>query len=48
MTLKNEIKNLGGLFVIGTERMESRRVDNQARGRSGRQGDEEVQYFLLV
>ena len=37
---KNEIKSLGGLFVIGTERMESRRVDNQARGRSGRQGDE--------
>ena len=34
------IKSLGGLFVIGTERMESRRVDNQARGRSGRQGDE--------
>ena len=37
---KNKIKELGGLFVIGTERMESRRVDNQARGRSGRQGDE--------
>ena len=36
---KNEIKSLGGLFVIGTERMESRRVDNQARGRAGRQGD---------
>ena len=37
---KEKIKSLGGLFVIGTERMESRRVDNQARGRSGRQGDE--------
>ena len=36
--LRDEIKKLGGLFVIGTERMESRRVDNQARGRSGRQG----------
>ena len=34
---KNKIKTLGGLFVLGTERMESRRVDNQARGRSGRQ-----------
>ena len=34
-----EIKNLGGLFVIGTERHESRRIDNQLRGRSGRQGD---------
>ena len=38
---KNKIKSLGGLFVIGTERMESRIVDNQARGRSGRLGDEE-------
>jgi len=37
---KESVKSLGGLFVIGTERMESRRVDNQARGRSGRQGDE--------
>ena len=36
---KNEVKKLGGLFVIGTERHESRRVDNQLRGRSGRQGD---------
>ena len=43
---KELIKSLGGLFVIGTERMESRRVDNQARGRSGRQGDEEVQFFM--
>ena len=44
---KNEIKNLGGLFVIGTERMESRRVDNQARGRSGRQGDEGNSIFFV-
>ncbi len=35
----NEVKELGGLYVIGTERHESRRVDNQLRGRSGRQGD---------
>jgi len=38
---------LGGLFVIGTERMESRRVDNQARGRSGRQGDEGSSIFYV-
>mgnify|MGYP001292825942 FL=1 len=44
---KNLIKNLGGLLVIGTERMESRRVDNQARGRSGRQGDEGVSIFYV-
>ena len=44
---KNDIKNLGGLFVIGTERMESRRVDNQARGRSGRQGDEGNSIFFV-
>ena len=36
-----------GLFVIGTERMESRRVDNQARGRSGRQGDEGSSIFYV-
>ena len=46
-TNKNEIKSLGGLFVIGTERMESRRVDNQARGRSGRQGDEGSSIFYV-
>ncbi len=34
-----EVKNIGGLYVIGTERHESRRIDNQLRGRSGRQGD---------
>ena len=44
---KAEIKKLGGLFVIGTERMESRRVDNQARGRSGRQGDEGSSIFYV-
>ena len=44
---KEEIKSLGGLFVIGTERMESRRVDNQARGRSGRQGDEGSSIFFV-
>ena len=44
---KKKIKELGGLFVIGTERMESRRVDNQARGRSGRQGDEGSSIFYV-
>ena len=44
---RDEIKKLGGLFVIGTERMESRRVDNQARGRSGRQGDEGSSIFFV-
>ena len=43
---KHKIKSLGGLYVIGTERMESRRVDNQARGRAGRQGDEGSSIFL--
>jgi preprotein translocase subunit SecA len=44
---REKIKSLGGLFVIGTERMESRRVDNQARGRSGRQGDEGGSIFFV-
>ncbi len=44
---KDKIKSLGGLYVIGTERMESRRVDNQARGRSGRQGDEGSSIFYV-
>nr|MBT6353649.1 preprotein translocase subunit SecA [Pelagibacteraceae bacterium] len=44
---KNKVKSLGGLFVIGTERMESRRVDNQARGRAGRQGDEGSSIFYV-
>ncbi len=44
---KNKIKNIGGLFVIGTERHESRRIDNQLRGRSGRQGDEGNSIFYI-
>ena len=44
---KSKIKSLGGLYVIGTERMESRRVDNQARGRAGRQGDEGGSIFYV-
>ena len=46
---KNEIKvkNLGGLFIIGTERHESRRIDNQLRGRSGRQGDPGASIFYI-
>ena len=44
---KIKVKSLGGLYVIGTERMESRRVDNQARGRSGRQGDEGNSIFFV-
>ena len=44
---KEKVKSLGGLFVVGTERMESRRVDNQARGRSGRQGDEGSSIFYV-
>jgi len=44
-----EVKKLGGLFVLGTERHESRRIDNQLRGRSGRQGDPgESQFFLSL
>lgn len=44
-----EIKALGGLFVIGTERHEARRIDNQLRGRSGRQGDPgETQFFVSL
>lgn len=44
-----EIRNLGGLFVLGTERHEARRIDNQLRGRSGRQGDPgETQFFVSM
>jgi preprotein translocase subunit SecA len=44
-----EVKSLGGLFVIGTERHEARRIDNQLRGRSGRQGDPgETQFFVSL
>ncbi len=45
--LTDEIKELGGLYIIGTERHESRRIDNQLRGRSGRQGDPGVSQFYL-
>jgi preprotein translocase subunit SecA len=41
------IKNLGGLYIIGTERNDSRRVDNQLRGRCGRQGDPGISRFFL-
>ena len=41
------VKEAGGLFIIGTERHESRRIDNQLRGRAGRQGDEGVTRFYL-
>ncbi len=44
-----EVKALGGLFVLGTERHEARRIDNQLRGRSGRQGDPgETQFFVSL
>ncbi|MEK7609621.1 MAG: preprotein translocase subunit SecA [Patescibacteria group bacterium] len=44
-----EIKKSGGLFVLGTERHEARRIDNQLRGRSGRQGDPgETQFFVSL
>ncbi len=47
--LYEEIKGVGGLFVIGTERHEARRIDNQLRGRSGRQGDPgETQFFVSL
>lgn len=42
-----EVKALGGLYVIGTERHESRRIDNQLRGRSGRQGDPGMSKFFI-
>lgn len=44
---QEEILKLGGLYVIGTERHESRRIDNQLRGRSGRQGDAGVSQFYV-
>lgn len=43
----DEVKKLGGLYVLGTERHESRRIDNQLRGRSGRQGDPGESRFYL-
>jgi preprotein translocase subunit SecA len=45
--VNDEVKSLGGLYIIGTERHESRRIDNQLRGRSGRQGDPGVSQFYL-
>ena len=46
---KKEVQNLGGLFVLGTERHEARRIDNQLRGRAGRQGDPgETQFFVSL
>lgn len=42
-----KVKSLGGLFVIGTERHDARRIDNQLRGRSGRQGDPGATQFLV-
>ncbi len=44
---QEKVKALGGLFVIGTERHESRRIDNQLRGRAGRQGDPGASQFFL-
>ena len=44
---KKQVKEMGGLFVIGTERHESRRIDNQLRGRSGRQGDPGNSIFFI-
>jgi preprotein translocase subunit SecA len=45
--VSDEIKALGGLYIIGTERHENRRIDNQLRGRSGRQGDPGISQFYL-
>jgi preprotein translocase subunit SecA len=44
---REEVVRLGGLFILGTERHESRRIDNQLRGRAGRQGDPGVSKFYL-
>ena len=46
-TAREQARKAGGLFVIGTERHESRRIDNQLRGRSGRQGDPGASHFFL-
>ncbi|HWO06958.1 MAG TPA: preprotein translocase subunit SecA [Candidatus Paceibacterota bacterium] len=46
---EQEVKSLGGLFVLGTERHDARRIDNQLRGRAGRQGDPgETQFFVSL
>ena len=44
---KKTVLEAGGLYIIGTERHESRRIDNQLRGRSGRQGDPGASKFFL-
>ena len=46
--LGDGVEELGGLAVIGTERHESRRIDDQLRGRSGRQGDREIVVFTYL
>ncbi|UQA62149.1 preprotein translocase subunit SecA [Polyangium aurulentum] len=43
----NEVREIGGLYIVGTERHESRRIDNQLRGRAGRQGDPGTSRFFL-
>jgi preprotein translocase subunit SecA len=49
MALADEVRKLGGLFILGTERHESRRIDNQLRGRAGRQGDPgESRYYVSL
>ena len=45
--IDDEVRALGGLFILGTERHESRRIDNQLRGRAGRQGDPGASQFFL-
>ena len=47
IVLDEDVKELGGLFVLGSERHESRRIDNQLRGRAGRQGDPGVTQFFV-
>lgn len=47
IVLSDEVKAIGGLFVLGSERHESRRIDNQLRGRAGRQGDPGVTQFFV-
>ena len=47
IVLDDDTKKLGGLFVLGSERHESRRIDNQLRGRSGRQGDPGITQFFV-
>lgn len=47
IVLSEEVKTLGGLFVLGSERHESRRIDNQLRGRAGRQGDKGASQFFV-